>query len=277
MDHTRIGFVGAGKIGEPMVERLLAAGRHPAVFARRPEVRDRLTRLGATMVPTAEDLATSDVVIACLFDDAQLTQVAGGIIERMTPGSVFVSHTTGSPRTIQRLNGIGDPRGVAIVDAPFSGTPELIRQGTLTVLLAGADDAMNRSAEIVGAYAATIHRMGPSGTALSAKLLNNALFAACTQVTLSALKAATDLGITEHAFLDLLADASGGSAASRYIAASGDDAEAYSRRISRYLTKDLDAATTAADDLAVDIGELLAAARLGPMDLGEPVSAAHTR
>ncbi|NED68013.1 NAD(P)-dependent oxidoreductase, partial [Streptomyces sp. SID10244] len=50
-----------------------------------------------------------------------------------------------------------------------------------------------------------------------------------------------------------------------------------SRRISRYLTKDLDAATTAADDLEVDIGELLAAARLGPMDLGEPVSAAHTR
>ncbi|WP_272918270.1 NAD-binding protein [Gordonia sp. SID5947] len=113
--------------------------------------------------------------------------------------------------------------------------------------------------------------MGPSGTALSAKLLNNALFAACTQVTLSALKAATELGIPERAFLDLLADASGGSAAARYIAASGDSAQTYSDRIARYLTKDLKAASTAAADLGVDIGKLLSAARLGPMELGEPV------
>ncbi|MFW0786977.1 NAD(P)-binding domain-containing protein [Gordonia sp. CPCC 206044] len=268
MQYGRIGFVGAGKIGEPMVERLVAAGHRTSVYARRPEVRDRLARIGAATTPTITDVAASDVVIACVFDDAQLTEVAPTVIEAMPLHTVFMSHTTGSPDTVRQLERIGAPRGVSIVEAPFSGTPEIIRDGRLTVLLGGDDDAVDRGAAVVSAYASRIHRTGGLGTALSAKLLNNALFAACTQITLSALRSADELGIGEGVLLDLLADSSGGSAAARYIADSGQDAEAYSTRIARYLTKDLDAARAAADHLGVDITNLLAAAQLGPMRLG---------
>ncbi|MXP23337.1 NAD-binding protein [Gordonia sp. HNM0687] len=267
MDHFRIGFVGPGKIGEPMVERLLDAGHPTSVFARRPEVRERLARLGARTPPRVEAVADADVVIACVFDDTQLLEVAPTIVDQMPAGSVFMSHTTGSPHTIRRLEQIGRAGSVSVVEAPFSGTPAIIRRGELTVMLAGDTEPVGRAAAVAGAYAARIHRTGALGTALSAKLINNTLFAACTQLTLSALRSAEKLGIDETALLDLLADSSGGSAAARYIAASGEEADVYAERITHYLTKDLAAASSAADDLGADIDNLLAATRLGPMRL----------
>ncbi|MBD0021750.1 NAD-binding protein [Gordonia pseudamarae] len=263
----RIGFVGAGKIGEPMIERLLAAGHPVSVYARRPEVRERLGLLGATTPPQIADIAAAPLVLVCLFDDTQLLDVAPTIIENMSPGAVFASHTTGSPHTIAQLEQLGTARGVSIVEAPFSGTPAAIRAGRLTVLLGGDETPTDVVARTVTAYASTIHRTGGLGTALSAKLLNNALFAACTQITLSALDSARRLGIDDRVLLDVLADSSGGSAAAGYIAASGEEPSVYSNRIARYLTKDLDAARSAAQDLGVDVSALLAAARLGPMNL----------
>lgn len=267
MNHSRIGFIGPGKIGEPMIERLLASGHPTSVYARRPEVRERLAARGAQTPPSIETVADADVVIACVFDDDQLLEVAPGIVDRMPAGSVFMSHTTGSPDTIRRLDQIGREGSVAVVEAPFSGTPAIIRRGELTVMLAGDPDAVDRAATVAGAYATRIHRTGALGTALSAKLINNTLFAACTQLTLSALRSAEKLGIDESTLLDLLADSSGGSAAARYIAASGEQADAYAERITHYLTKDLAAASSAADDLGVDIDNLVAATHLGPMHL----------
>ncbi|MEE4023392.1 NAD(P)-dependent oxidoreductase [Gordonia sp. PKS22-38] len=267
MDLPRIGFIGPGKIGEPMIERLLAAGHPTSVYARRPEVRERLAELGAQTPLTIEAVADTDFVIACVFDDTQLLAVAPEIIDRMPEGSVFVSHTTGSPSTLRRLERAGQRRSVSVVEAPFSGTPAIIRRGELTVLLAGDATSVDRAADVIAAYASRIHRTGTLGTALSAKLINNALFAACTQLTLSALRSAEKLGIGEATLLDVLADASGGTTAARYIATSGEDSDAYAERITHYLAKDLAAARSAAEDLGVDIDNLLAATRLGPMHL----------
>lgn len=270
MTSTRIGFVGTGHIGEPMVERLLADGRHEvSVFARREEVRQRLHSRGAVLVDAAADLADHDVVIACLFDDVQLIEVISPIIARMRPGSIVVSHTTGSPTRVRHLAELGAPRGVTVVEAPFSGTPAAIRRGALTVLLAGDDAAaLDRTADVVSAYASPVHQVGPLGAGLVAKLLNNALFAVCSQATLAALAVGRQLGVDESAFLGVLADCSGGSAAAHYIARSGQTATDYSERLPRYLVKDLDSVESVADELGVDVGDLLAAARRGPMDLG---------
>ncbi|MFT4042412.1 MAG: NAD(P)-dependent oxidoreductase [Gordonia sp. (in: high G+C Gram-positive bacteria)] len=275
-DREHIGFIGAGHIGEPMVQRLLADGVPVTVFARKPQVRQRLSALGAHIADSIEALADNTIVIACLFDDAQLSQLAPSIIEGMSAGSVFASHTTGSPRTIRMLEQIGTPHQVAIVEAPFSGTPARVRTGELTVMLAGEAAAVRRVDRIISAYAAHIHNTGALGTASSTKLLNNVLFAACTQVTLSAIECARQLGIDEKVLLAVLADCSGDSTAARYIAASAEDCTAYAARISRYLSKDLVAARATAIDLDADISTLLAASRLGPMNLDKPIAEPHT-
>ncbi|HEY9314854.1 NAD(P)-dependent oxidoreductase [Williamsia sp.] len=267
MSTKEIGFIGAGKIGEPMVERLLAAGYVTTVYARRQDVRDRLAAQGAAIASEPDDLAQADIVIACLFSDSQVLEVCPPIVSRMRAGGVFVSHTTGSPTTIRRLAAIGGDRGISVVEAPFSGNPAAIRRGDLTVLLAGDAAAVGSTAGVLSAYSSNVVRIGQLGTAQPAKLLNNALFAACTQLTLAALQTAGSLGVPERTFLDVLAVSSGGSAAAQYISASGQSALTYSGQLPRYLTKDLDSVRAVAAELDLDISTLLSAAERGPMDL----------
>lgn len=268
MTLPEIGFIGAGRIGEPMVEQLLAAGRSVMVYARRADVRDRLAARGATLADTPDELAVAPVVITCLFTDAQVLELCTPIIAKMSPGGVFISHTTGSPVVIRKLGEIAVESGVSVVEAPFSGNPDSIRRGQLTVLLAGGDGtAVEVAAQTVTAYSTEPQRTGGLGTALTAKLLNNALFAACTQLTLSALAAGNSLGIDERTLLDVLGASSGGTAAGRYMAGSGQDVKTYSDRLPQYLRKDLASVRSVAADLGVDISDLLAAAERGPLDL----------
>lgn len=262
-----VGFIGAGHIGEPMVERLVEAGRRVVVYARRQEVRDRLAARGATIVETPAELADLPFVITCLFSEEHVLELCTPIVRDMQPGSVFISHTTGGPAAIRSLSEIGSANGVSVVEAPFSGTPEAVRAGLLTVLLAGDDAAVQAAAEVVGAYADSPRLTGGPGTALAAKLLNNVLFAACTQATLAALEVAESLGIEQKTLLDVLAASSGGSTAAGYISRSGVDARTYSDRLLRYLRKDVASVRLAAAELDVDIADLVAAAERGPMDL----------
>jgi 3-hydroxyisobutyrate dehydrogenase-like beta-hydroxyacid dehydrogenase len=264
MNDRHIGFIGAGQIGEPMVQRLLRAGRHVSVFARRPETRERLATAGAATVDNPADLSDVDVLISCLFDDDQLGTVCIPAVERLRKDAVFVSHTTGSPKFLRQLD---DAVAAAVVDASFSGTAEGIGAGLLTVLLGGTPHAVGVAEEVVGDYADRVLRTGPLGSGLSIKLINNVLFAACTQLTLTALESAAALGIAEDRLLAVLETASGGSAAARYIAASPLPTGEFAAQLPHFLSKDVAAACAVAEDIGLDIGNLVSATRLGPMDL----------
>ena len=77
MGSLRVGFVGAGRMGFPMVERLAAAGHDLVVHARRPEAAASLDRLGVRSTSElAEVAAGADVLLLCVFSDEQLAEVA---------------------------------------------------------------------------------------------------------------------------------------------------------------------------------------------------------
>jgi 3-hydroxyisobutyrate dehydrogenase-like beta-hydroxyacid dehydrogenase len=258
-----IGFVGAGQIGEPMVERLLAAGHSVRVYARRAGVRDRLRAAGADLVDRVRYVAVCDAVVSCLYDDAQVLDVLPEVVREMAPGAVLVSHTTGRPETLSRLAPMGR---AAIVDAAFSGTAEAVRAGRLTVYLGGEPEHVAMAREIVAAYADPVITTGSLGSALRVKLLNNLLFAAISQVTLRGLEAGRAMGIEEGALLEALAVGSGGSSAARYIAARGG-AGRYVAAVTPFLRKDLAACRETAAELGTDLTKLLAAACDGPINL----------
>lgn len=253
-----IGFVGAGHLGEPMVERLLGAGHEVRVYARRAEVRERLSAAGAELAGSARGLRGCDVVVSCLYSDAQALEVLPDV---MAEDVLIVSHTTGRPETLATLAG----HGTAIVDAAFSGTAEAVRAGRLAVYLGGDPGHVAIAREVVSAYAEPILETGPRGSAMRVKLLNNLLFAAISQVTLRGLDAARALGIDERVLLAVLAVSSGGSSAAKYVAARGG-AVRYAAAVTPFLRKDL----AACHDTNADLAELLAIARSGPLDLGAP-------
>jgi 3-hydroxyisobutyrate dehydrogenase-like beta-hydroxyacid dehydrogenase len=112
-----------------MVERLLDAGHDVLVYARRESAGRGLAAKGAALADSVADLAgDSDVLISCLFSDAQLRETgigSKGFIANAKPGSIFVSHTTGNVSTLEELRD-HSPSAPTILDAPVSGTADEI-------------------------------------------------------------------------------------------------------------------------------------------------------
>ena len=267
MTMPTVGFLGAGQIGEPMVERLLAAGHQVRLYARRAEVRARLS--AAQLVAEPADVAASDVVVSCLYSDAQMLDVLPEVVAAMDARTVLVSHTTGRPGTLERLAAYSPEGRAAIVDAAFSGTADAVRAGRLVVYLGGEAGHVATARQVVAAYADPVLTTGGRGSALRVKLLNNVLFAAIAQLTLGGVEAGKALGIEESALLDALAVSSGGSTAGRYITARGG-AQPFIATVTPYLRKDVEACGDVAAEAGVDLSTLLTAARSGPIRLGRP-------
>jgi 3-hydroxyisobutyrate dehydrogenase-like beta-hydroxyacid dehydrogenase len=261
--RARVGFVGAGEMGTPMVDRLLAAGSPVTVLARRPEVAERYAGSPARVVSSLGEVAEgADIVIVCVLTDAQVAEVALGehaLLAAMAPGSLLVVHTTGSPSTATRLAEDGAERGVRVIDAPVSGGPADIVAGHITLLLGGDDTDVERVRPVLAAYADPILHLGPLGSGQVVKLINNALFAANIQLAAEAERVADQLGVDIATLASTVAHCSGASYAMGVIAAMGST-EALTVAAGRFLRKDVDMVTAVAAELGVDLGLLASVA-----------------
>jgi 3-hydroxyisobutyrate dehydrogenase-like beta-hydroxyacid dehydrogenase len=267
---SAVGFVGAGQMGEPMVERLLAAGHQVTVHARRPEVRERLAAAGAAVVDTPRDAAAdAEIALACVFSDEQLERVADGedgLIAGLRPGAVFASHTTGRIATLARLSQAASRRRAHVVDAPVSGTDTDIRAGRLTVLLGGEAAAVERCGLVLAAYAEPLVPTGPLGSALAVKLINNLMFAAHAQIATEAVRLGGQLGVEQALLLGAIAACSGSSRAASYVASRSTEAS-FAERAASYLRKDVAACEAELAASGLDAGLLGQVVRSGPLDL----------
>lgn len=263
-----VGFVGAGRLGEPMVLRLVAAGHDVHVYARRADVRARLRDSGACPSPSIAELAArSDVLISCVFSDEQLEEITEGprgILVNAKDGLVLVSHTTGRASTLTALARRA-PR-LSIVDAPVSGTAADVDTGSLTALIGGESDTVQRVKPVLRAYSNPLIETGELGSALNIKLINNLLFAANAQITAAATELGRRLGVAETRLLDALEVCSGGSRLASYARQFGG-VEAFAAGAGPVLRKDVGAATLAAHAAGADLGLLATVVKTGPLTL----------
>jgi 3-hydroxyisobutyrate dehydrogenase-like beta-hydroxyacid dehydrogenase len=266
---SAVGFLGAGQLGEPMVGRLLGAGHDVVVFARREEIRRRLEAKGAAVADSVAELARgSDVLISCLFSDAQLRETGlgpDGFIANAKPGAVFVSHTTGTLSALEALHGSSAAPPV-ILDAPVSGTADDIAAGALTVLIGGLSDAVAAVTPILAAYADPVVATGALGSALALKLINNLLFAANAQLLGAATQLGTQLGVAPDVLLSTLQVCSARSHASEQAQRIGG-MDRFAELAGPFLRKDIAACREAATEAGVELGLLETAVREGPLAL----------
>ncbi|OBK76255.1 NAD(P)-dependent oxidoreductase [Mycobacterium sp. 1274761.0] len=251
---TRVGFIGAGRMGGPMVARLVQAGHDVRVLGRTPEKRDAVAILGAQPVTAVEAVAeAADVVIVCVFTDEQVRQVCleDGLTEAMPPHAVLVIHTTGSPRTVEAVG----VRGVEVVDAPVSGGPHDIAAGEVTVFLGGRDAAVARARPVLCAYGDPVLHIGPPGAGRLVKLINNALFAAQIGLAAEAARLGGLLGVAEPALLEALTHGSAGSRALSLIARAGS-AAAFNDAVGGFIGRDVAVVRQTVEELGGDLGAL---------------------
>ncbi|MEU9242685.1 NAD(P)-dependent oxidoreductase [Streptomyces sp. NPDC048385] len=249
-----IGFVGAGRMGRPMVRRLLAQGHRVHVCARTPVAREALARDGAD--PAASPAAAAqgvEILVLCLYGDMQVRAVCAdeALAAALPVGAVTVVHTTGDPRTVVELA----RRGLGVIDAPVSGGPDDIAAGRLTVYAGGGAGQVEQVRPALAAYASPLLHVGPLGAGQRVKLLNNALFAAHLGLLADAVRLGGALALPEGVLLDALAQ---GSAASRAVsgAAAKGALSGLVESASAFLRKDLATARGMADGMELDLGAL---------------------
>ena len=252
---TRVGFVGAGRMGGPMVRRLVDSGHEVRALGRTDEGRRAVTSLGAQAVAGLHDLARdADVLIVCVFTDEQVAQVCSpGVLSAMSPGSALVVHTTGSPRTVQEI--AAHSPSIDVIDAPVSGGPHNIAAGELTLFVGGPDDAVARVRPVLAAYGDPILHVGPLGAGQAVKLTNNALFAAQIGLLREAVGLGERLGVAEDKLLEAITHGSGASKVAGFVAAGGS-VDMFVERTSEFIGKDVEVVRKIAAELGEDLGLL---------------------
>jgi 3-hydroxyisobutyrate dehydrogenase len=253
---SRVGVVGAGRMGAPMVRRLANAGHQVTVAVRDAEKRSQWATSGVrTVASPAEAADGADVVVVCVFTDDQVRQVCldDGLADAMTAGAVLVVHTTGSPDTVAAVAAAAPAIGV--LDAPVSGGPHDIDAGTLTVFVGGDAATVDRARPVLSAYADPLLHVGALGAGQWVKLLNNTLFAAQLGMLRRAADFGRAVGVSEAGLLGALRH---GSAASRAVELAGSrgSVAGFVDSVAEFLGKDVAVVRQVAAETGSDLGAL---------------------
>jgi 3-hydroxyisobutyrate dehydrogenase-like beta-hydroxyacid dehydrogenase len=213
----RIGFIGLGAMGRPMVENLLEAGFPVTVFDVRPEVTEPLRASGAAVAQSPAELArrsniveiivrTEEQVDAVLFGEPE-----GGVAAHLEAGSVVLIHSTISPGAVRTAARRLTEKNIAVLDAPVTGSIKGAVEGTLNFIVAGAESAVARCAPVLRTLGSQTIRVGEPGSAQIAKLINNMLAGVNTVAVAEGLALARAAGLTDEAALKVVNAGTGAS------------------------------------------------------------------
>ena len=214
----KVGWLGAGKMGDPMCRRVLGTGAAVSVFDTVDANTAPVVAAGGTRVASVAGAAAgADVVFSMIPNDAVLRAVAlgaDGVIATLAPGSVYVDMSTVSPETSAEVAAAAEARGVAFLRAPVSGSTTLAESGNLTILVSGPADAFARCRSLFEAMGAKTFHVGEGEQARYLKLVLNLLVGTTGAVLAEALTLGRKGGLDWATMLDVIGESA---AASPYI------------------------------------------------------------
>jgi len=203
--------VGAGLMGAGMVGNLAAAGHDVRLYARTPE---KARKLPVDLAPGVADAVNgADLACSIVTDSADVREVVGAILSAERPPPVLVEMSTIAPGVAIDLAAECAARGVAYCDCPVSGGPVGAEAGTLAIMCGGDTAALEAARPALDAMGdpAKRHHLGPVGTGLVAKLVNNMLVGVITAATAEALGVGQRAGVDPRALRDVVLSSSGSS------------------------------------------------------------------
>lgn len=211
-----LGVVGVGRIGAPLVARLVAAGHEVLATDVRPDRRRVVEEAGARWAADAGEVAAaSSLVFTALPGGPELRELvlgSGRLLAHMGDGAVWVDLTSASIELGQECAREARTRGVGYLDAPLGGGVPAMAEGTVTLYVGGAREVLAGATPVLRAFAGTIHHVGGNGSGYLVKLLINALWFSHAAVTTEALLLAEHHGVRPAVMEDVLRDSAGESA-----------------------------------------------------------------
>lgn len=172
----KIGFIGMGIMGLPMTKNLLKAGFEVTVYNRTRSKCKEVEAMGAKVADSpALVAAASDVTIVMVSDTPDVEQVIlgeNGVIFGAQKDSIVIDMSTIAPAATRDISARLGEKSVVMLDAPVSGGDKGAIAGTLSIMVGGPEDAVNKVMPVFEAVGKTITHMGPSGAGQTTKLCN---------------------------------------------------------------------------------------------------------
>ena len=181
-ESLKVGYIGLGLMGKSMALNILKSGFPLVVHNRSKEVVDELVGEGAQAAYSPAEVASQvDIVFTNLPDSPDVEMVAlgeNGIVKSAYQGLIFVDNSTIKPAVARKIDRVLGKKGVLCLDAPVSGGDIGAQKGTLTIMVGGPEQALDRALPVLKSMGKSITHVGESGSGQIAKAANQIMVAA---------------------------------------------------------------------------------------------------
>lgn len=249
-----VGYIGLGALGSALARQLLATHTLYVWDVNDEAVRE-FARIGACAAQSAEDLGRHcDIVFLCLPRSENVREVLfgkGRLATSLRPGAIVIDQTSGVPLETRKFADTLARRDVAMVDAPVSGSPQLVLAGGCTIMTSGTDEALSRALPVLHAITQKVLRCGERvGDAQAMKLVNNTMNAGCRLATLETVAMGRKCGLALDTLTKVLNAGSGRNLSTKNMLTGLIEGRASTRFALALMLKDLNQA----NDLAAEYG-----------------------
>ena len=219
----KIGFIGLGNMGAPMVKRLVASGHDITGY---DVMESAMAALSEVKMSFSKDILTAareqDVVITMLPNGEALIKVVEAIIPVMPKGSCFIDCSTVDINTTRQVATLLKNAAIHVLDAPVSGGVGGAEAGTLTFMVGGSEDSFAIGNPLFKIMGKRVIHCGADGAGQAAKICNNMILGVTMIATCEAFALADDLALDRQKLFDVVSTSSGNSwSMSTYCPASG--------------------------------------------------------
>jgi 3-hydroxyisobutyrate dehydrogenase len=244
---TSLGWIGAGRMGYAMAERLAKGGCDIAVWNRTKEKAQPLVKSGAKVVDHLEELSTKDIVFVMVstYDDVK------EVVARVGKPKMIVECSSISLEGSAELRQTLKAKAVEYLAAPVSGNAKVIKAGKLTFVVSGPKSAYEKAKPYLDMMGTGSSYVGEGELARIAKICHNVMLGVVIQNLCEITVLAQKAGMPRHAFLDFLNKSVMGSMFTRYKTPALVNLDFHVTFTPKLLRKDLDLGLDAGRELEV--------------------------
>jgi len=211
---TQTAFIGLGHMGLPMARNLLRAGYPLKVFDLVRSAVDTLAGEGAVAADSAADAIDQAKVVISMLPASR--HVEGlylgddGLLARLPAGTLVIECSTIAPESARKVHAAARERGIALLDAPVSGGTGGAAAGTLTFMVGGEAQTLEKARPMLAAMGKNIFHAGPEGAGQVAKVCNNQVLAVQMIATAEAMAMGVANGLEPAVLAEIMRQSSGG-------------------------------------------------------------------
>lgn len=211
--NMKIGFIGLGTMGNPMVKTLLKAGYETLVYDISKEaVKKLIIEEGAKEAAILQIGRECDFVITMLPNSQCVEEIVlgeSGLIHFLISNKVLIDMSSSVPQSTVKIANSLKEKGIEMLDAPVSGGPSKAADGTLTIMVGGDKEVFDRSYDILDALGEKIFYVGKTGVGHMVKAINNMLYGTTLVATVEAVVLGAKAGIDLEKLVEVISASSG--------------------------------------------------------------------